>query len=420
MQTNTKSVHLTYCTNIHPGESWAEVKANLRTHVLEVKRTICPHEPFGLGLRLSAQAAEHLSEHQELTAFKQFLSEHNLYVFTLNGFPYGRFHGPGVKQNVYKPDWRDGARLAYSNALARILSEIMPRDVMELEGTISTVPGCFREEANIDPAAVEKMTSNLIRHAVELIRLEQKTGAVIGLALEPEPFCIWETTEELTSYFSDRLFTVASAEQVANATGLTSTKALEALRRHVGICLDACHAAVAFEDAQSCVQHLTAAGVRIMKIQITAGLQLENPTPSALKELCMFANKNYLHQTFVRSGDEIRRHLDLPDALEKEGAPAQGEPVEWRTHCHVPVFQRDLSHVSTGLQTTQDFVTDLLQLQARHTLSHHLEVETYTWNTLPAPLRNEGLTQAISRELRWAGQAIGWLGENRSENSGQG
>jgi len=34
------AAHLTYCTNIHPGESWAEVEANLARHVVAVKARV--------------------------------------------------------------------------------------------------------------------------------------------------------------------------------------------------------------------------------------------------------------------------------------------------------------------------------------------------------------------------------------------
>ena len=45
-------LQLTYCTNIHPAESWAEVRANLETHVRAVKARVSPDAPFGVGLRL--------------------------------------------------------------------------------------------------------------------------------------------------------------------------------------------------------------------------------------------------------------------------------------------------------------------------------------------------------------------------------
>src|SRR5438132_878800 len=97
--------HLTYCTNIHPGESWSEVRANLERHVVRVKERIAPRERFGIGLRLSAQAARELASPPLMMAFRRWLDAHDLYVFTINAFPYGAFHGTRVKEDVYRPDW---------------------------------------------------------------------------------------------------------------------------------------------------------------------------------------------------------------------------------------------------------------------------------------------------------------------------
>ncbi len=53
--------HLTYCTNIHAGESWAEVRENLGRYLTAVRQRLAPAADFGVGLRLSAAAAVALS-----------------------------------------------------------------------------------------------------------------------------------------------------------------------------------------------------------------------------------------------------------------------------------------------------------------------------------------------------------------------
>ena len=55
-------VHLTYCTNVHPGESWAEVRSNFDRYVLAVRDRLGVPGDFGVGLRLSARAAAELSD----------------------------------------------------------------------------------------------------------------------------------------------------------------------------------------------------------------------------------------------------------------------------------------------------------------------------------------------------------------------
>src|SRR5919202_4282075 len=98
--------HLTYCTNIHPGEGWDEVSRQLQTYPTALKARLSPEAPFGIGLRLSGRESVELLQGKRLADFKRFLEREGLYVFTLNGFPYGPFHGVPVKADVHAPDWR--------------------------------------------------------------------------------------------------------------------------------------------------------------------------------------------------------------------------------------------------------------------------------------------------------------------------
>ena len=128
-------LHLAYCTNIHRGETWAETFAALQTYALAVRERVCPHAPYGLGLRLSHVAARELSEPGTLTAFQRWLAAQSCYVFTINGFPYGQFHGGRVKEQVYQPDWTTPERLAYTNLLFDLLARLVPDGVA---GRVST------------------------------------------------------------------------------------------------------------------------------------------------------------------------------------------------------------------------------------------------------------------------------------------
>ena len=77
-------------------------------------------EAYAIGLRLSDQAARELSEPAVLDAFRQWLADENCYVFTINGFPFGNFHGERVKEQVYVPDWTLAERLEYTLSLIHI------------------------------------------------------------------------------------------------------------------------------------------------------------------------------------------------------------------------------------------------------------------------------------------------------------
>ncbi|MCG8355863.1 MAG: hypothetical protein MI920_09850, partial [Kiloniellales bacterium] len=133
--------HLTYCTNIHAGETWPEVLSGLKTHLPAIKAAVAPDQAFGVGLRLSAAAAEALQEPAALDDLRALLAEGPYYIFTINGFPYGTFHGKTVKEGAYRPDWSQEARLAYTNQLADLLAGLLPTG---MAGSISTVPGTFK------------------------------------------------------------------------------------------------------------------------------------------------------------------------------------------------------------------------------------------------------------------------------------
>jgi sugar phosphate isomerase/epimerase len=388
--------HLTYCTNIHPGETWPAVRDNLARYVLAVKREVAPGRPFGLGLRLSAQAAEALAAPGELAAFREFLAAHGLYVFTINGFPYGVFHGTRVKEDVYLPDWMDEARLTYTDRLAELLAALLPDDP-GLEGSVSTVPGAFKRRVQ-DEAGPPRMAELLLRHVATLVRIRERTGKTISLALEPEPYCHLETVGETVDFFERHLFTRGALARLSALTGLGVAEAETGLRRHLGVCFDACHMAVEFEEPAAALDRFRGAGIRIGKIQISAGLKVpfSGRDDEVLQALQPFAEGVYLHQVVERQNGALRRFLDLPEALaaSRASAPALRE---WRVHFHVPLFREQL-----GLfLNTQEYLRELLALLRHDCPSSHLEVETYTWDVLPEEYRREDIVSAVSRELRW-------------------
>jgi sugar phosphate isomerase/epimerase len=390
--------HLTYCTNIHPGETWSEVFANLERYLPAIKRQVAPDRALGVGLRLSAIAADALGEPSAMEELKGFLAEHDLYVFTINGFPFGPFHGRPVKEQVYQPDWRQEARVTYSDRLANRLAELLPDDPA-LPGSISTVPGTFKPLAEA-PGAIERMARNMIRHAAHLAGIRERTGRTIALALEPEPRCFLETIDETVGYFEQHLFGAAAVRQLCDITGLAPGAAKDALRRHLGVCYDVCHAAVEFEDPAGSLQALRAAGIGIPKLQLSAALRIATVGPETAEQLRPFDEPVYLHQVVARQNGRLTRYLDLPQALE---ALAQNQGAEWRVHFHVPIFLEQLRDFST----TQVFLGEILSLHRGEPISAHLEVETYTWDVLPERYRQVDVASAVARELAWVVEQLG-------------
>ena len=394
-------LHLTYCTNIHPGESWPEVRDNLERYLVPVRERVAPGRPFGVGLRLSGQSALALGDPAALDELRTFLRAHDLYVFTINGFPYGPFHGRPVKEQVYLPDWLDPERLAYTDRLADVLAALVPEEV---EGTISTVPGAFAPRVR-DDADEARMARALLDHVAHLVRLRDSTGRRVALALEPEPCCFLETIAETVDFFEQHLHSASAAGHVSAATGLSRASAEAAIREHLGVCLDACHLAVEFEEPAQVLDALGEAGIRVPKVQVTAGLRavLREGDGTILDALGAFADDVYLHQVVERGEDgALVRHLDLPQALAAARAGQGKGTREWRVHFHVPVFRERYG----AFEGTQTYVAELLRLVRAREASEHFEVETYTWDVLPEEFRREGIVAGISREIEWAEAAL--------------
>lgn len=386
-------VHLTYCLNVHPGETWAENLAAIREKALAVRERVQPGgaAPFGLGLRLGNAAARELSQPETRALFKEFLAEQNLYVFTINGFPFGRFHGARVKENVYAPDWRTPERAAYTKLLADILADLLPDDAA---GSISTVPGSWKAwiTSEEDVAAMTQRLMECVQHCGEIF---QNTGREIHIGLEPEPGCFLETTEETIWFFNDVLFT-AGHEWLHAKMSCSDQGARDLIGRHLGVCFDTCHAALQFEDAAESLARLEREGIRISKVQLSAALRAPGPREAAARALEPWCEPVYLHQVKARrSGSPaLLSWSDLPDAL----AELPPDIEEARAHFHVPLFWEN----SGALSSTAPLLTESFFARLRSGAVPHLEIETYTWDVLPAALRTGGVVESIAHEYEWA------------------
>ena len=195
--------HLTYCTKVHPGCGWPELFGNLRALVPRLKGRVAPEKPFGLGLRLSDAESRELLAGDNLARFQDFLAQNNLYVFTLNGFPYGTLTGQPVKAEIFAPDWRAAPHLDYTLSLVDLLARLLPAGA---EGGISTVPLSYRAWiAADDSEALAAITDDLVRLTARLIQVEAETGRLIHLDLEPEPDGLLEHSREVVDFYREWL-----------------------------------------------------------------------------------------------------------------------------------------------------------------------------------------------------------------------
>ncbi|MGY4273865.1 metabolite traffic protein EboE [Streptomyces sp. M18.1] len=377
------TVHLAYCTNVHPAETLDGVLAQLRDHCEPVRRRL-GRDRLGIGLWLAKDAAHALAtDPSALRGLRTELDRRGLEVVTLNGFPYEGFGAEEVKYRVYKPDWADPERLEHTTALARVLAVLLPDDVSE--GSVSTLPLAWRTAW--DEARADKARAALATLGERLDALHELTGRSIRIGLEPEPGCIVETTRDaitpLTVIGHDR----------------------------IGVCADTCHLATSFEDPDEALDALEAAGIRIVKSQLSAALHAEHPSrPEVRDALAAFAEPRFLHQTRTTTATAgLRGTDDLDEALAAGGPLPDTAP--WRAHFHVPLHADPAAPLTSTLPVLKSALSRLVG--GARPLTRHLEVETYTWQALPAQLRPRGraqLTDGIAAELMLARDLLTDLG----------
>lgn len=390
--------HLTYCTNIHTGETWEDHFTEIKKYFPSIKKEFSPDKPMGIGLRLSNIASVALSEPNNLAIFKQWLLENNSYVFTMNGFPYGGFHNVVVKDQVHAPDWTTMDRVAYTNRLFDILQELLPA---EMDGGISTSPLSYKFWHNTEEAlkiAVKNATENILKVVVHLIDIHYNTGKILHLDIEPEPDGILETGPEFIDWFVKYLLP-AGVKIIAEKYTVSEAEATHFIKQHLRLCYDVCHFAIGYEPHAEVIEEVLKLGIQIGKIQISAalkaGLHNEISNRSKIKEKFeKFNEPTYLHQVVAKkSNGEFIRYPDLPQAL---ADIENKEVLEWRAHFHVPIFEEDLGY----LQSTQKDIVTVLELQKKLNFTTHLEVETYTWDVISDALKLP-MQESIIRELEW-------------------
>lgn len=389
---------LTYSTLVHPGDTWPEMWDSLTTYVPQVKQRVSPNDPFGVSLRISAASAETLTgDAAERERLKAFLADNDMYLYTVNAFPYGPFKNTVVKEQVYEPDWRSDERAIYTMQVADILAEVAAPGI---EPTIQSPPLGFKPRVT-GPDVVDAFTRQVIRVVAHLVKLHERTGRNVRLSLEPEPACFLETTDEAIDYFTNHLYAAEAQASLARQTGLSDAEAAAALRNHLGMVYDICHQAVEYEDIGTSLRRLADAGIPVFKLQEAAAVRVPEVTQATVDALRRFADTVYLTQTVERRNGELTHYLNLEDAF--EAWDRDPGPREWRTHFHVPVFLDDLG----DFRTTRFAIEDALEFHKNNKLSPHLEIETYTWDVLPEHLKTGDIVDYVTLEIEWVREQLG-------------
>ncbi|MCC8424845.1 metabolite traffic protein EboE [Mucilaginibacter sp. UR6-11] len=390
--------HLTYCTNIHPGENWPSHFAALKNNFSSIKARVSAGGAMGIGLRLSNVASIELENPASLAGFKQWLADNDAYVFTMNGFPYGEFHDTAVKDQVHAPDWTTRLRVDYTLRMFRILADLLPKG---MDGGISTSPLSYKHwyktTGQLEQAKISA-TANILLVAEELIKTGLEKGVIMHLDIEPEPDGVLETGEEFINWYENVLLPQGT-ENIARKFNVSAGEAAELIKQHITLCYDVCHFAIGYEPHRQVIDELAARGLKVGKIQISAALNALLSEDTDLREdvknaFARFDESTYLHQVVAKKiNGKLIRYPDLPEAL----ADIENPLVEqWRAHFHVPIFTEEYGPV----QSTQGDILAVLAIQKEQPFTTHLEVETYTWGVLP-DAKKLPINDSIVRELNW-------------------
>jgi sugar phosphate isomerase/epimerase len=362
-----RMLHLSYCTNVHPAEDLDGIIGQFDEFAVPIRERLAS-PVLGLGLWLAAPVAAGLAaDPAARRGLRRELSVRGLEVVTLNGFPYRSFQDPVVKRAVYHPDWTTPERLAYTLDLAGVLAELLPDDAAY--GSVSTLPLAWRHPW--DSAMAARAARGLDELAKELAEIEGATGRVIRVGFEPEPGCVVETAGQAVSHLS----------------GIDTDR--------LGICLDLAHLACSWERPADALAALRAAGLPVVKVQLSAAL--ESAEPDALRE---YAEPRFLHQTRNPHGGAAD---DLDEAFDAR------LPGPWRVHYHVPLHARPGPPLATTVPVLREALAELV----RQAECDHYDVETYTWGVLP-PAQRPGtsaeLAAGIAAELAFARGELHSLG----------
>jgi len=381
---------LAYCSNVHAGVTPEAIEANLQNITTKIRQQRGLAR-MHVGLWINQHAAKAYCSETALNRLKAILTEQQLDVVTLNGFPQNDFHDAVVKEKVYLPTWAEKSRLDYTLQISHVLAHCMPSDI--IEGTISTLPLAYRK--NWNESYHQEACKQLCHYVKAMAELERETSKHIRLCIEMEPGCVLENTVQLIEFFTQDLPYMAELEDVE----------LSLIERYLGVCFDVCHQAVMQEDIQESISQLHQAGIVIGKVQISSALKIETPESDKTRAILQsFAEPKYLHQlSTIDSKNQFVFCDDLSTALAQKDFPTNSP---WWCHFHLPIQIDSLTvneQVVEGISTTQKSIEQLCDYFA-NTLPYapHLEVETYTWQVLPNAVKNQdGLVASIVNELSW-------------------
>lgn len=460
---------LTYCTNVHPGQTVSEIIQNIENYVSRVRKSRALEE-MAAGLWISARAAAELKDPEKQSLFIQALRGNGLWPTSINGFPYGSFHEDRVKESVYNPDWSTAERLDYTLDLARLAAALLKQAPEPFQKcAISTVPLGFA--ANWSEAKHAIALKHLLKARAVFEQISKESGLMITLCLEMEPGCVLETTDQVLALWQELTALNNQQQSQAMVDARTSSSligedaSIESIPQeqdgspglhHLGLCYDICHQAVMFEDVKESLEALHRNSIPIYKYQISSAIEARWPEArdpgyvvrheQLLNRLQSFCDNRYLHQTSIQQDQQgpVEYHLDLDKAMKRLRSSARlfwkdqhfAAGMRCRVHYHVPIHLKSLNDGenpempkdsetpgpdilrgsqqsantvdSSGLFTTRDAIESALDFLKARPSTPVLEVETYTWTVLPESIRSKysDVVGSIGKELDFLEEAL--------------
>jgi len=390
-----------YCTNVHKCDSFNDVLKIVERPAASVRKRL-GREQLQVGLFLPAQAARWLSGKPKARAkLAEAMSAAGVISTTANAFPFTAFHADVVKEAVYRPSWRDVRRREHTLRVARVMAALAPEG---RQVSISTVPLGWHAEFP-DIAAKEEAARELALFAWQ-VRDEAPPMADgrprVRLGLEPEPFTALTTFADTLAFFRDVLWEVGE-DVISSEKGIPRVDARKILRVTIGVCLDACHAAVVFEDAAANLQGFREAGIPVVKVQLSNAPDVAGE--HAAEALAEFVEAKYLHQTYLRGANgKVTGYVDLPEALAAVGDVTQGAlgSLRVRSHFHLPLHFAGDGELGTTQGELRALILALADGRREGWFDGDIETETYTWGVLPRAMVPQSLPAGIAEEIAWA------------------
>lgn len=400
----TSNFHLSYCTNIHKGESWNEVFTNIKKYTVNVKKLITRKKWFSIGLCLSNKSVKSLTKKNILKKFQKWLLKKYIYIQTINSFCFTNFHEKNIKQKIYNPNWGTYERYIFTKQIINIIKHTL---LITTTGTISTVPLFYKYTIKTKKEKYILLQKSIINLMNILIHLK-KINKNISICMEPEPDCYLEKTSDVITFYNKRLY-IHGNEYLQKNYKITKKINKQLIKKYIKVCYDICHFSLFKEKIQQTLSKFKKEKIDIGKIQLSSGLKTNEPKNYFLKnnffkKLNKITKKTpFLHQaysTIINKNNTISSHYK--DLFEIKKRPLlEKKPIKminkkiWKVHYHIPLYKSK----HQNFKTTQKEISNLFRIllnSKKYKIPTSIEIETYTWDNFKKSQKINLLTSIVN------------------------